>query len=254
MTARTERAPARRRLPARLVGRFLLLVLVIGAGFAALRWTPLADWLTVENLRALFDRLRESWWAPAALILAYVVFSPLWVPASVLMITGGVVFGLAWGSLYNFVGTFLGGAATYYLGRFLGRDFVLHLAGDRLKRAERVLARRGFWSLVGIRFVPLPYPLVNYCAALAGVRPGIFLATTAIGLLPTVVLFTYFADTLARAATTGAERGEVFFQLLGAALLLLGLTVFQQLWSLRQRRKRYQELLRVRRRRRERGG
>ena len=59
---------------------------------------------------------------------------PLGVPASPMMITGGIVFGPLWGTIYNMVGTFLGGVATYFLGRSLGRDLVQHLLGEASSR------------------------------------------------------------------------------------------------------------------------
>lgn len=236
-------------MPRRFVLRFLLLVAIVATGFAVLRWTPLADYMAIEKISALFDRLRETWWAPVALIAAYVILCPLGVPASPLMITGGVVFGTVLGSVYNLLGTFLGGAATYFMGRALGRDFVLHLAGNRLKRVERMIARRGFWSMVGVRFLPLPYPLVNYCAALAGIRPLLFLTTTAIGLIPGITLFTYFADTLYNLAEK--DRSGVYVQFIVASLLLLLLTVIPQVLTARKRRERYRLLVAKRRAREE---
>jgi uncharacterized membrane protein YdjX (TVP38/TMEM64 family) len=234
-------------VPRPLLIRFLTLVAILATGFAVLRWTPLADQMTVERISALFDRLRETWWAPAALLASYVILCPLGVPATPMMIAGGVVFGTVLGSVYNVVGVFLGGVATYYLARFLGRDFVLHLAGRRLKKVERAIARRGFWSLVGIRFLPLPYPLVNYCAALAGIRPALFLTTTAIGLIPGVVLFTYFASTLSKLAEQ--DRSGVYLQLALASLLLLLMTLIPQVLAGRRRRERYRLILEERRRR-----
>lgn len=214
--------------------------MLVGTGFALLRWSPLADYLTGERLTATFAELRSTWWAPAILIVAYVVLCPLGVPASPMMITGGVVFGLVQGSAYNVFGVFLGGALSYFLGRWLGRDFVVHLAGKRLKKVERVIARRGFWGMVGVRFLPLPFPVLNYCAALAGVRPGLFLTSTALGVTPTVILFTYFADTLSRAAT--GERSGIYLQLAAAGLLLLLLSLLPPVWTGRQRRMKYRRL------------
>ena len=102
-----------------------------------------------------------------------------------MMIAGGMVFGPLLGTLYNIVGTFLGGprptswAAAWW-------DFVHHLAGAEAEaRGTPDLAARVL-GLVGIRFLPIPYPLVNYTAALAGVRPALFLTTTAIVLIPAV--------------------------------------------------------------------
>jgi uncharacterized membrane protein YdjX (TVP38/TMEM64 family)/predicted metal-dependent hydrolase len=237
-------------VPRPLLIRFLTLVAILVTGFVVLRWTPLADQMTVERISALFDRLRETWWAPAALLACYVILCPLGVPASPMMITGGIVFGTALGSVYNTLGVFLGGASTYFLGRVLGRDFVLHLAGKRLKKVERAIARRGFWSLVGVRFLPLPFPVVNYCAALAGIRPSLFLATTAIGIVPGVVLFTYFASTLSKLAAQ--DRSGVYLQLALASLLLLLVTLIPQVMAGRKRRERYRLILDKRKRRGER--
>ena len=230
----------RPRIPRRLLVRFLLLVAIVGGGFAALRWTPLADQLSEEAMLATFARLRESWWAPAALVASYVVLCPLGVPATPMLIAGGVVFGTLWGWAWSFLGTLLAAALTFLLGRVLGRDFVAHLMGRRLKRVERAIARRGFWSLVGARFMPLPFVVVNYGAALAGVPFGLFVATTALGLLPATLFFTYFSATLSAAA--GPERSGVMVQLIAASVLLLALSLAPHAWTAFRRRKRYREI------------
>ncbi len=208
------------RPPRHLVVRFLLLGAIVAGGFAALRFTPLRGYLEGPALAALLDQLRGAWWAPLALIAAYVVLLPIGVPASPLMLAGGAVFGIAQGFLWNLIGTFAAGTATYFLGRALGRDFVRHLAGDRLVRLEKRLARRGFWGLVGIRFLPFPFTVLNYGLALVGVRPPLYLTTTALGLAPPVLLYTWFAAELSRAAA--GERQAVALRL---ALALCALAV-----------------------------
>jgi uncharacterized membrane protein YdjX (TVP38/TMEM64 family) len=180
------------------------------------------------------------------LIASYVVLCPLGVPATPMLIAGGMVFGTFWGSVYNLIGIVLGGVATYYLGRGLGRDFVLHLAGKRMKRVERAIGRHaGFWSLVGLRFLPLPFALVNYCAALAGIRPLPFTVSTAVGMVLTIPIFTYFAATLSRAAS--GDRSGVFLQIAMAMVLLALLTVLPRFWSAWKRRSRYREIIARRR-------
>lgn len=227
------------RVPRHLLFRFLALVVIVGVGFAVLRWSPLADYLTVEKVSALLERLRGAWWAPVALIASYIILCPL-IPATPMMVAGGMVFGPVMGTIYNLIGTFLGGTTTYYLGRGLGRDFVLYVAGKRLKRVERAISRRGFWSLVGVRFLPLPFPVVNYCAALAGVRPSLFMITTLIGLVPGVAVFTYFASLLAK--TAKADKSGLILQFIVASLILLLFTVIPQIYTIRKRRQRYLEL------------
>ncbi|HWM93213.1 MAG TPA: DUF309 domain-containing protein [Thermoanaerobaculia bacterium] len=240
--AAPPRLQAAPRIPPRLLLRFLALVLIVGTGFAVFQWSPLAEYLNKDAILALFERLRGTWWAPVLLVLSFVVLCTLGVPATPMLVAGGMVWGVLWGSVYNVLGTFLGAATTYWLGRVLGRDFVLHLFGRKLRRVERMVARRGgFWSLAGVRFLPLPFALVNYCAAFVGIRPGLFLSSTFVGLALTVPFFTYFAHALSRAAT-GARSG-VFVQLGIAMALFFLVTFLPRFWQARKRRERYRELL-----------
>ena len=237
--------PAGRGLPRGALVRFGVLVALILAGLAVLRWTPLAGMLTEKNLLAYRDLLRRSWWAAPALVLSYVVLCPLGFPASPMMITGGIVFGAVWGSVLNVLGTSLGGIATYFLGRSLGRDLVVRLGGARLKKIERQIERRGFWGLVGIRFLPFPFALVNYTAALAGIPPRLFIPTTVIGLTPINVVYTYFTATLLEVA--GPARRQAYLRLMIVSILLAAVMFAPQIWSGRKRKRRYEELLAARR-------
>jgi uncharacterized membrane protein YdjX (TVP38/TMEM64 family) len=209
-------------------------------GLAVLRWTPLAGYLTGPALETTLGTLRNTWWAPALLIGCYLVLPSIGAPATPLIVGGGVVFGAVTGSIYNVVGVLLGGTVTYYLGRVLGRDFVRQVAGHRLRRVEHAVGRRGFWSLVAVRFLPLPFPLVNYAAAFAGVRPALFFATTAIGVTPMVVIYTYFSAALAHAAS--GRRHEIYTQIEIAIGLLLVITLLPQFLLGRRRRSRLRRL------------
>jgi uncharacterized membrane protein YdjX (TVP38/TMEM64 family) len=237
--------------PRRIVLRALIFVALIGAAFVVLRFTPLGEsfreQLAPERLMAIRGELQEQWWTGPALLLAYAVLAPLGVPVSPLMFAGGAVFGTLVGATYNFFGTFLGASLSYFLARGLGRDLIVHLAGSRLKRAERLIARRGFWPLVRTRFLPIPFPLVNWGAALAGVPAGLFLLTTAIGLVPANLVYTYFAAALVDAV--GGDRTGVLVQMALAVLALLTLSFLPNFLVARQRKKRLAELQEERSRR-----
>ncbi|HEX7181006.1 MAG TPA: DUF309 domain-containing protein [Thermoanaerobaculia bacterium] len=236
------------RVPRRLVIRFALLVVIVLAGFAAMRWSPLGDLLSKEAIISTLERLRGAWWAPVALIASYVVLCPLGVPPSPLMVAGAVVFGPVFGALYNTAGVFLGTCSMYFVGRLLGRELIVHLLGRRIKRVERAIARQtGFWSLAGIRFLPLPFLLVNYCAALAGIPAGLFFAASLAGFVLTIPIFNYFAWSVANAAT--GDRSGVYVQIGIAFALLIALTLAPRLWTMYKRRRRYRQLLARRRQR-----
>ena len=184
------------RPPRALILRAAAFVAFVAAGFLAFRFTPLAEYLSEEKLLATFEALRHTWWAPLLLIGLYAALSPLGVPVSPLMLGGGAVFGFLYGSLYNTVGLALGASLSYLLARQLGREFVVHLTGGKLRRAEALFAAHGFWPLVQTRFVPLPFAVVNFGAALAGIGPGRFLLATIIGLVPSTLMHTYFISAL----------------------------------------------------------
>jgi len=236
---------AARTVPLWAVGRFVLLLLLLATGFAILRFTPLGarlnSFLDQERLEAVRSHLRSQWWTAPALLGLYAILAPLGAPVSPLMMAGGAIFGVVWGTLLNFLGTFIGGGLSFYLARWLGRDFVVHLLRERLRRVERLVARRGFWPLVRIRFLPIPFPVVNYGAALAGVPAALFLVTTGLGLIPANIVFAYLSASLFD-AVEGARAGII----LRVVLAVLGLIVLSFLPNVligRKRRKRYRTLM-----------
>ncbi len=258
MTAEPEQkglVAALRRIPRKVWLRMLLLVAIVGAGFVLVRFTPLGAYFTREYVVATFERL-ESWrWAPVLLIVLYSVMAPLGFPMSPLVLAGALVFKAFWGSVYNTLGLTIGAMTAFFLARVLGRDFIVHLAGQRLRRAERIFQRRGFWTLVQARFVPVPFPVVSYGAAFAGVKAGRFLITSAIGILPATVMHTYF---MARIYyfTFGSETPPAMFADGGLSPFAWTLVVYSSLWgtlivvsgwpTFRQalrRRQRYRELM-----------
>jgi len=222
---------------ARALLRFLLLAAVVIVGFSLVRFSPLSAFFTREAVLELLNQLRSSWWAPLALIGMFLVLSPLGLPATPLIFAGGAVFGLAWGGLYNFLGCFGGAAVSFLLARALGRDLIVHLAGrERLDKVEKLLSRHGFWALVRIRFIPVPFPIVNFGSALAGVPLRTFLGSSALGLLPAILIYTYFISMLVETATgPSAQHIRNLLMAIGLSLLI---TLLPTAWKMIQKRRR----------------
>ena len=218
---------------------------IVAIGFALVRFTPLAGLLTQENMVDFFETLRQSWWAPLLLIGLFAFTSPLGAPVSVYMVGSGAVFGFLAGSVYNLIGLLLGMTSSYYLARALGRDFVIHVTRGRLRRVERIFERSGFWPLVQVRFMPIPFAAVNFGAALAGVKAPLFLTAGLIGLVPATLVHTFFFARLFE--TSGRERFETlvwYVVVLVAFNLLISYPSIRNGW---RRRHRYRELVEDRR-------
>ncbi|MDX1631783.1 MAG: DUF309 domain-containing protein [Thermoanaerobaculia bacterium] len=219
-------------------GLFLLILLVGGLLF---RFTPLRQLLDKAYVIALLEKLRHSWWAPLAHVSAYAIIAPIGLPVTPLLVAGGIVFGLGKGALLNGLGTILGAGVSFQLAKVLGKDFIHGLFGEQLEKVETYAVRHGFWSLVGIRFVPIPFPIVNFGQALAGVPWSTYMITSSIGLMPSALVYTYLATSLWEVAKTG-DLGAAL-QLFVAVLLVGALGFSPTLWRLWQRRHRLKKLM-----------
>jgi phospholipase D1/2 len=206
--------------------RFGLLVALLGGAILAVRFTPLRDVLTAERLQLWFADLRGAWWAPLAHVGICVVVGSLGVPATPVLILGAAIFGAWWGAFWNWVGITLASVVGYLLARLLGREFVERVGGAKLKRAERLLQRRGFLTLAAIRFLPLPFSLINAAAAVVGVRFPKFVLASALGMALPIVILTYFSAALLEAAT--GDRAAIARNMVavsGSAALLVFLPI-----------------------------
>jgi uncharacterized membrane protein YdjX (TVP38/TMEM64 family) len=197
---------------------------------AALMWAFNAE--TIGEVAAYLRGFGA--WTPAislALMVAQSVVAPL--PGSLVAAANGVVFGVWWGTLLSWAGGLLGGTASFWLARWLGRDAVARLAGgSRLERADQFGAAQGFWLILVARLIPLiSFDFISYLAGLSRMRYADFLLATAIGMLPGTFAWTALGHDLALA------RGSVWrLSLIGLFLALAGLG---GRWWLRRNRARF---------------
>lgn len=214
--------------------KFLLLALLIVAGLAGLLLTPLSDYFTEQGLMQLLASLRNAWWTPLIVMVLLVVASPVGIPTTPLLL-GGAAFGVFWGALYNTIGLILGAALSYELARTLGRDFVVAVTGDRIRGIERRFRRFAFWPLVQLNFMPLPFPVVNFGAALSGVPRPLFLSAMTVGLIPSTVIHTYFMHALVAADW---DRRGILLALYIATFLAFNVATGYP-WIRKQRKRRH---------------
>ena len=78
--------------------------LVLVALAAAWRYTPLKECITSENITAWARAVRELWWAPIALVVAYTPAAVLMVPRPVLTLFAVLAFGVWLGLAYATAG------------------------------------------------------------------------------------------------------------------------------------------------------
>jgi len=139
----------------------------------------------LEALQQLIDLLRAGRFGPLLFIAIYTVRPLVLFPATVLTLGAGLVFGPVLGIVYTIIGSNLSAMVAFVVGRLLGEGL---LDGERTKgivqRYTDRLRNNSFETVLIMRFVFLPYDLVNYLCGVLQIDWKAFLLATAIGSIP----------------------------------------------------------------------
>lgn len=226
--------PEESRPAANRVVRIAALVLVLAGLAAAWRWTPLREALDIGLLVGIADRLETlAPFTPLAVVGAYVIAGLLVMPVVVLIAVTGIVFGPLVGAIYALAGAVASAAVTYGIGRRLGRDTVRRLAGARLNRISKRLARRGILAIAAVRMLPLaPFTIVNVVAGASHIGLRDFLFGTVIGMLPGILATVVFVDRIVEALRNPGAGTLISLAAVAAALVGLALVLRRRLAGL----------------------
>ncbi|KAL0457277.1 UNVERIFIED_CONTAM: TVP38/TMEM64 family membrane protein [Sesamum latifolium] len=138
-------------------------------------------------------------WGPLVLAVAYIPLTVLAVPASVLTLGGGYLFGLPVGFIADSVGATIGAGAAFLLGRTIGRSYVISKLKDYPKfRAVAIAIRRsGFKIVLLLRLVPLlPFNMLNYLLSVTPVPIAQYMLASWLGMMPITFALVYVGTTL----------------------------------------------------------
>lgn len=176
----------------------------LGAVLAALlalaalwRWGPLAQLADAAALEAWARAIEGDWRLTAAVLGVYVVGGLVMFPVLALIAGTGLLYGPVAGLAVAMAGSLLGAVTGYVAGAVLGRDALRRLAGGRLDRVSRQLARRGVLAMTIVRLLPVaPFTLINLAAGASHIRFRDFVAGTVLGMAPGIVAITLFSGQL----------------------------------------------------------
>ena len=203
-----------RRLLARL---FLLvafgLVFVLFGREASHRLPAFAAW--VQSLGV---------WGPLAFVLGYGIAAVLLVPAVLLTLAGGAVFGFRRGVVYVMLGATLGATLAFFAARYVVRRFVEAYVEryPRLGAIDRAGESEGARRVFLLRLSPIvPFVFLNYVLGISRIRFRDYIIGTA-GMLPAVAAYVYAGKVAGDLATVIAgvatPHGPMYYALLTAGL------------------------------------
>jgi uncharacterized membrane protein YdjX (TVP38/TMEM64 family) len=201
---------------------------IVGAGFL-LWWTGRS--LAPALLRAVAHVQGVGPAAPVAYILIYAFAVVAFIPASLLTIAGGAVFGLLPGVAYSLVGATLGSTGAFLLGRHVARRRVeTRLAAmPRLVAIERAVSAHGRRIVFLLRLSPVvPFNFLNYALGLTTISVWDFVFAS-LGTIPGAFVYTYAGkvtgEALALAGKAEVPRNASYYAfLLGGLVATLAAT------------------------------
>src|ERR1043166_474259 len=166
------------------------LIVVAIALFFLSRAFPLVDILAPVQQQVM------HWgaWSAICYPLLYACCNVLLLPGGVLSIGAGFFFGLWWGFLIALVGNVAGAAISFFISRWIGRQWLKRklMKNQTLVALEPAVEREGWKIILLSQLHPLfPTSLLNYLYGLTNIRFRTCILWVAIGQAPGLFLYVY---------------------------------------------------------------
>jgi len=193
-------------------------VLVLAVLVLAFRFLPIAAWLT--SFQAWVRHLGPIGYVVYALM--YAVCVAALVPASLLTIGAGAIFGVLGGTIVVVVGATLGAMLAFFLARTVLRKKVEGMIAKRPKLAavDKAVAHEGTKLMLLCRISGFPpFVFANYAFGLTGVGALSYLLTTFFGIIPGCFAYTYAGHAGAAVATGSGNRIALIVTAAGIVLV-----------------------------------
>ncbi|MEM1427648.1 MAG: VTT domain-containing protein, partial [Cyanobacteria bacterium P01_H01_bin.130] len=129
---------------------------LLGIGLAiALPRLELQNWFNHDGVVCWLQQLGP--WSVFGFVGAHILATVLGIPGTVLVLAGGIFFGVPYGTLWSVVGATLGAIAAFALARTLLRDRIMDRWGhsSRLQSLNQRLERSPLSVVLAIRFAPV---------------------------------------------------------------------------------------------------
>jgi len=170
-------------------------------------------------------------------VAAYACVIALSVPgASILTVAAGLLFGIWLGTVYAVVGATIGATAIFIVAG-AGFSGLAARGGPQARRLAAGFRADAFNYLLVLRLVPLfPFWLVNLVAALAGVKLGVYVLGTFLGIIPGSFVYASLGNGFGDVMEAGRVpdlhilfRPSILLPIIGLAVLAL-LPVLYKRW------------------------
>lgn len=214
--------------------KWVALLTIAASIFITLRSMPTGD--IAVSLQSWLQGLGV--FGPVVLGVLYILGTLLLVPASVLTIASGALFGLWVGTLTVSIASTTGAALAFLISRYLARARVARAvqASPKLTALDKAIDDGGWRIVAMLRLSPaVPFNLQNYFYGLTSIRFWPCVLTSWLAMLPGTFLYVYIGQVSGAVVSGGRTKSPLEWVLLTVGLLAtVAVTVY--LTRLAQRR------------------
>jgi uncharacterized membrane protein YdjX (TVP38/TMEM64 family) len=161
-------------------------------------------YLTFENLEKsrhiLKSLVAEHYLLSVVIYIAvYIAVTAFSIPgAAVLTLAGGYLYGIFAGAFYVNIGATAGACAAFLASRYFIEESIQKKFEKQLKGFNSEIEENGVGYLLSLRFIPaVPFFLINLLAGVTKIGFLTFLWTTAVGIIPGSLVYSYAGSNLA---------------------------------------------------------
>jgi len=188
----------------------LLILVIIVTGFIIInKYFKISLYINNFLIRILDWINGFGLWAPVVYICIYIISAVSFISGAVLTLGAGFLFGIIKGSVYTSIGSTLGAAASFLIGRYFARRWVEKKIekNPRFTAVDNAVAKEG-WKIVGLtRLSPLfPYVFLNYAYGLTKINFWAYIIPTWICMIPGTIMYVYIGSLTKDLATLGVNQ------------------------------------------------
>ncbi|MGL6064570.1 MAG: TVP38/TMEM64 family protein [Fusobacteriaceae bacterium] len=194
---------------------FILAILILIFIFLKMKIFP--EKLNVDTVKVFLLTLKNNEYSSVIFIILYILFSILFLPATPLTLSSGIIFGPIKGFLFTLIGASSGLGISFLLGRYLFKDSmkkyeslpIFKIINGGIKKNDSLI-------LLTTRLVPIfPFTLQNYVYGLTNISFFKYWFLSTIFIIPGGISYVLIGSSLL------ASSSKEFFFIIGISAILL---------------------------------
>ena len=205
---------------------------LIAGGLIAAWFFGLFDYLSLETLRQQQASLRA--FVEDNLILAIAAYVGVYAASTVFMLPGALWITISGGFLFGLAGGTLGASLLFLAAKTSLGSFMRKIASGYADKVRTEFQNSPMAYMFAMRFIPaMPFPVANILPAILGAKYRDYAITTALGIIPGVIAYTWVGAGLGATFAKGEDPdlASVFQNLLPAAIALGVVSLLPVAWK-----------------------